>query len=88
MQCLNPKSNNIRPSPYHHARECKTIVDVGIINLNLPRKNHTNEMIRVHYEFYDVVGCIVHDPLTHELNTKFAKDEVVDMVLMLLNTYM
>ena len=45
-------------------------------------------MLKVHsefYEFYDVVECIVHDPLTHELNTKFAKDEVVDKVLMLLN---
>ena len=28
----------------------------------------TNEVIRVYHEFYEVVGCIVHDLLSHELD--------------------
>ena len=32
------------------------------------------------YEFYDVVGCIVHDLISHELDADFTEDEV-DIVL-------
>ena len=40
----------------------------------------TNEVSRARHEFYDVVGCIVHDLISHELDADFTKDEV-DMVL-------
>ena len=39
-----------------------------------------NEVSRAHHEFYDVVGCIVHDLISHELDADFTEDEV-DTVL-------
>ena len=36
----------------------------------------TNEVSRARHQFYDVVGCIVHDLITHELDAYFTKDEV------------
>ena len=35
-----------------------------------------NEVIKAHPEFYDVVGCIVHDLLSYELDAKFTKDDI------------
>ena len=32
-----------------------------------------NEVSRAHHEFYDVVGCIVHDLLSNELGANFTK---------------
>ena len=40
----------------------------------------TNEVSRARHEFYDVVGCIVHDLISHELDADFTEDEV-DTVL-------
>ena len=35
---------------------------------------------RARHEFYDVVGCIMHDLISHELDANFTEDEV-DTVL-------
>ena len=40
----------------------------------------TNEVRRARYEFYNVVRCIVHDLISHELDADFTEDEV-DTVL-------
>ena len=40
----------------------------------------TNELIRAYNKFYNVVGCIGHDLLRHELDVDFTEDGV-DMVL-------
>ena len=36
----------------------------------------TNEVSRARHEFYDVVRCSVHDPVSHELDADFIEDEV------------
>ena len=40
----------------------------------------TNEVRRANHEFYNVVGCIVHDLISHALYADFIEDEV-DTVL-------
>ena len=45
-----------------------------------PQLLMTKEVSRARQEFYDVVGCIVHDIHSHELDADFTKDEV-DKVL-------
>ena len=45
-----------------------------------PQLLMTNEVSRARHEFYDVVGCIVHDLISHELDEDFIEDEV-DTVL-------
>ena len=41
---------------------------------------YENDVIRACHEYYDVVGCIVHDIISHELDVDFTEDEV-DTVL-------
>ena len=36
----------------------------------------TNEVSRAHHEFYDVVGCIMHDLVSHKLDAYFTEDDV------------
>ena len=45
-----------------------------------PQLLMTNEVSRACHESYDVVGCIVHDLISHELDADFTEDEV-DTVL-------
>ena len=37
---------------------------------------YENDVIRACHEYYDVVGCIVHDILSHELDADFIEYEV------------
>ena len=41
-----------------------------------PQLLMTNEVSRAHHEFYDLVGCIVHDIISHDLDEDFTEEEV------------
>ena len=78
-----------RPNVVHVKQGDEWIVDPSIIidicvsyfkQLIGPQLVMTNEVTTARHEFYDVVGCSVHDLIRQELDADFTEDEV-DTVL-------